>query len=280
MKYSNLVSYTKISPHKYKRTAPVSKITVHHMAGDLTVETCGEVFQTTRQASSNYGIGSDGRIACYVPEDYRALTSNNYDNDNRAITIEVANCSGGPDWKVSDKAFAALIDLCVDICTRYNFQLNYTGNKSGNLTMHQWFAPTLCPGPYLKARFPEIANKVNARLGAEPAPTPVTPTVYRPTVREWQLAAIADGFEFPRYGADGAWGSECEAVARAAVVKKRSTYMYQNLTRLVQKVVGADPDGLCGNATAAAIAQYQSEHNLTPDGAAGVNTYKTMLGLI
>ena len=57
MSNSKLVSYTKISPHRTSpRNDKIRKITVHHMAGNLSVETCGNVFQT-RQASANYGIG-------------------------------------------------------------------------------------------------------------------------------------------------------------------------------------------------------------------------------
>lgn len=272
--YSSLVSYVKISPHKYKRTHTIDRITVHHMAGDLSVEGCGEVFQTTRRASSNYGIGSDGRIACYVPEDYRSLASSSFWNDDRAITIEVANCSGSPDWKVSEKAFASLIDLCVDICQRYNFKLRFTGSTSGNLTMHNWFAPTLCPGPYLSAKFPEIEKEVNKRLGYSADEE----NVYTPTVKEWQIAAIADGYSFPKYGADGIWGAECETVAQKAIVKRRAIYANKNLTRLVQKVVGAEPDGLCGKDTENAIKAYQYKNGLLADGKAGLATYKKMLG--
>jgi len=176
MSNSKLISYTKLSPnHSGKRVYPITKITIHHMAGNLTVEQCGALFaNSARQVSSNYGIGTDGRIALYVDEANRAWTSSNYDNDQRAITIEVANCSGDPDWKVSDKAYDSLIKLCVDICKRNGIKkLNFTGDKSGNLTMHKYFAATGCPGPYLEKKFPEIASKVNAQLTEKPKTTEV-----------------------------------------------------------------------------------------------------------
>ena len=167
MSNSNLVNYTKISPNSSNpRNNKIKKITIHHMAGDLSVETCGNVFaNASRQASSNYGIGSDGRIGLYVEEKNRAWTSGNADNDNQAITIEVANCGGSPDWKVSDKALAALIKLCVDICKRNGIEkLNYTGDASGNLTRHNMFQATTCPGAYLQSKFPYIAQEVNKQL--------------------------------------------------------------------------------------------------------------------
>ena len=119
MSNSGLVNYTKISPNSSARTGKISKITLHHMAGNLSVEACGKVFETTeRQASSNYGVGTDGRIGLYVDESRRAWTSSNRDNDNVAVTIEVANDGGAPDWHVSDKALESTIALCVDICQR------------------------------------------------------------------------------------------------------------------------------------------------------------------
>ena len=166
MSNSKLVNYTKISPNSSARTGRISKITIHHMAGNLSVESCGKVFETTeRQASSNYGVGTDGRIGLYVDESRRAWTSSNRDNDNVAVTIEVANDEIGGNWHVSDKALEATVALCVDICQRNGIaKLNFTGDKSGNLTMHKWFSNTQCPGPYLESKFPYIAEEVNKRL--------------------------------------------------------------------------------------------------------------------
>lgn len=100
---------------------------------------------------------------------------------------------------------------------------------------------------------------------------------YIPTVKEWQDAAIADGYKFPKYGADGVWGNECESVAKKALVKKRLRYTNKNLTRIVQKVVGVEADGLCGPVTVSAIKAYQKTCGLDADGVVGINTWKKML---
>lgn len=186
---SPLVSYVKISPNKTSpRNHKIDTITIHCMAGNLTVERCGELFANpSRQASSNYGIGSDGRIALYVDEKDRSWCSSNGANDHRAITIEVANDGGAPDWHVSDKALASLIKLCADICKRNNIKkLMWQGDKSligqvdkQNMTVHRWFAAKACPGDYLYGRHSYIANEVNKLLGAT---TPITPTVPNKTV--------------------------------------------------------------------------------------------------
>lgn len=169
MSNSKYVEYTKISPHRNSpRKDKIRKITIHHMAGNLSLETCGNVFQT-RQASANYGIDSNGRVGMYVEEKDRSWCSSSPSNDHQAVTIEVANDGNAEtDWHVSDKALAKLIDLCVDICQRNGIKkLNYTGNTSGNLTRHNMFAATTCPGPYLQSKFSYLAEEVNKRLGAD-----------------------------------------------------------------------------------------------------------------
>lgn len=184
MSNSPLVNYTLISPNSNNpRNNKIKKITIHHMAGNLTVEACGKVFATkSRQASSNYGVGTDGRIGMYVEEKNRSWCSSSPENDHQAITIEVANDGGAPNWHVSDKALAATIDLCVDICKRNGIaKLNYTGDKNGNLTEHNYFAATACPGPYLKSKLPYIASEVNKRLGQTETPsTPSSDSTQKP----------------------------------------------------------------------------------------------------
>ena len=150
------------------RDHAIDKITIHHMAGNLTLEGCCSAVNS-RGGSCNYCIDSSGKIGVMVDEKYRAWTSSNRENDMRAITIEVANAPGAgePDWKVTDAALKAVIDLCTDICKRNGIkQLNFTDDKSGNLTMHKWFAATGCPGPYLSGKFGYIASEVNKRLNS------------------------------------------------------------------------------------------------------------------
>lgn len=150
----------------------ICKITPHHMAGVLSGEQCARIFQNpNRQASANYCIGNDGGIVGCVDENNRAWTSSSSSNDCQAITIEVSNDKTGGDWTISNAAWNSLINLCVDICKRYGFRLNYDGTATGSLTRHDMFANTNCPGPYLKSKFSELANIVNAKLDGNQIPS-------------------------------------------------------------------------------------------------------------
>lgn len=172
MSNSPLVCYTRISPNKSRRTERIIGITPHYMAGNCSIETCGEIFApTSRQASSNYGIGSDGRVGLYVPEDYRAWTSSSSWNDQRRVTIEVANVDSYGTF--TDAAWNSLVNLCVDICQRNGIDwVNFTGDKYGVITWHCMFAATSCPGQFLKDNTYRLVDEINNRLHPQPAPPP------------------------------------------------------------------------------------------------------------
>ena len=175
---SSLVDVVMISPYRtVPRNHKIDTITIHCMAGDFSVETCGNIFQRKgRNASSNYGIGSDGRVGLYCPESDRSWCSSNRDNDHRAITIEVANNGGAPDWPISDAALSKLILLLADICQRNGIsrlvwsdkKADRVGHKNGvNMTCHRDFAAKSCPGQFIYAREGEIASEVNKLLGVK-----------------------------------------------------------------------------------------------------------------
>lgn len=160
--------------HNNGRLYPITRITIHHAVMVCNAKVIANVFKpSSRKASATYCVGNDGSIVQCVKESDMPWTSSSSDNDNRAITLEVANSSTQYPYPVSDAALKAVIELCADICKRNPGigKLNYTGDTTGNLTMHKWFANTQCPGPYLAGKFPYIAEEVNKKLGATTTPT-------------------------------------------------------------------------------------------------------------
>lgn len=168
---SKLATVVRISPFRNSpRNQPITKITLHHMAGVLSLEQFGNIVTSPgRDMSANYAVDKDARVGLFCPESDRSWCSSSPWNDNRAITIEISNSAYGDasGWPVSDKVMAKVIDLCVDICQRNGIKkMTYTGDRNGSLTFHCFFSFTSCPGPYIKARAQEICDKINARLGS------------------------------------------------------------------------------------------------------------------
>lgn len=177
MSNSSLVKYTQLSPnHSGKRKYPLTRITIHCIVGQASMKSLCNLFsKPERQASSNYGVCTDG-ICLIVDEANRSWCSSNSDNDNRAITIEVASDTTHP-YAVRDDVYNNLIDLVCDICKRNGkTKLLWFADKEKTLsyvpaenemvlTVHRWFANKSCPGEYLYNKHDEIVQKVNERLG-------------------------------------------------------------------------------------------------------------------
>lgn len=174
MSNSPLVNHVKLSPNKYQGRGghKIDTITPHCVVGQASVESLGALFaKSSRRASSNYGIGPDGRIGLYVDEKDTSWCSSSRSNDSRAITIEVASDVYHP-YAITDAAYNALIDLCYDVCKRNGIaELRWKADKSligqvkkQNITVHRWFANKACPGDYIYNRLGAVANAVNKKL--------------------------------------------------------------------------------------------------------------------
>lgn len=177
MSNSPLVEYTRISPNRSSpRKNAIDRISIHCVVGQVSIQSLGNVFApSSRQASSNYGVGYDGRVGMYVEEKDRSWCTSSAANDNRAVTIEVASDITDP-YAVTDAAYAGLLNLVTDICKRNGkSKVVWFGDKAKTLaytpksnemvlTVHRWFANKSCPGNYLYKLHPQIVAEVNRRL--------------------------------------------------------------------------------------------------------------------
>lgn len=213
MSNSKLVNYTKLSPnHSGTRTHSIDRITPHCVVGQCSVETLGNIFMdVNREASCNYGIGTDGRVLLCVDEGNRSWCSSSNSNDQRAVTIECASELKHP-YAFNDKVYNKLVELCVDICKRNgkkkllwindkNKALNYsTKSDEMLLTVHRWFDNKACPGDWLYNRLGDLAKKVTEQLGGK---------VEKPTLTY-------------RVFADGRWYDEVKGLSNIAGRKKQA----------------------------------------------------------
>lgn len=272
---SKLISYTKISPNRTSpRNHKIDTVTIHCVVGQCSVETLGNIFApTSRQASCNYGIGSDGRIGMYCEEKDRSWCSSNAANDNRAITIEVASDTKHP-YAVNAKAYAALIDLLVDICKRNGIprlvwstsKADRVNHKNGcNMTVHRDYANKSCPGEYLYSRHAQIASEVNKRLGSTDTRPQPEKVLYRVQTGAFRNKAGAEALlqQVKAKGFDtymvkvnglykvqvGAFAQKSNAIAMAAKLKAAgfSTYVVSGGGKSVEEIAREVLQGKWGN---------------------------------
>lgn len=235
MSNSKLVSYTKLSPnHSGHRTHAIDRITPHCVVGQLSAESiCGCFTSTSRQASCNYGIGTDGKIALCVEEKNRSWCSSSNSNDQRAVTIECASDMKEP-YTMNGKVYASLVNLCTDICRRHGKKkllwfgskektLNYTPKSDEMvITVHRWFANKSCPGNWLYNRLGDLASKVTANLQG----TPVKPS----PAPSKSIDAIA------REVIRGNWGNGVDRKARL----ESAGYSYSAVQERVNMILGGN----------------------------------------
>lgn len=272
---SKLISYTKISPNRTSpRNHKIDTVTIHCVVGQCSVETLGNIFApTSRQASCNYGIGADGRIGMYCEEKDRSWCSSNSANDNRAITIEVASDTKHP-YAVNAKAYAALIDLLVDICKRNGIprlvwstsKADRVNHKNGcNMTVHRDYANKSCPGEYLYSRHAQIASEVNKRLGSTDTRPQPEKVLYRVQTGAFRNKAGAEALlqQVKAKGFDtyvvkvnglykvqvGAFAQKSNAIAMAAKLKAAgfSTYVVSGGGKSVEEIAREVLQGKWGN---------------------------------
>lgn len=209
MSNSSLVNCTVKSPnHSGKRTHKIDRITPHCVVGQLSAEAIGGCFTSTaRQASCNYGIGTDGRVCLVVDEENRSWCSSSGANDQRAVTIECASDKSEP-YAMNSAVYNKLVDLCIDICKRNgikkllwfadkNKSLSYEpANGEVVLTVHRWFANKSCPGDWLYNRLGDLASKVNAGLGnAAPQQPSTSGVLYRVQTGAFKVKKNAEALE-------------------------------------------------------------------------------------
>ena len=293
MGHSNLASYFAYSPNHYngRNGYVVDTLTPHYMGGNCSIETCGNIFAPkSRRASSNYGIGSDGRIGVYVDEANAAWTSGNKANDSRAITFEVANFG---DSSISNAAWNSLVALCVDICKRYGFKgVQYTGDADHSkqrkgymlLTKHMWFQDTDCPGSYLSRQFERLAKEVNEKLGSGEAPSikPANTTNggkldvdgyggYN-TVLDMQniLGTWKDGM------ISGQWTGNKDYLWGFTAVEWGA--QGSQLVMALQRLIGAGADGIWGKETSTKLQEYLKRlgYEIEVDGYFGRQSVKVL----
>jgi peptidoglycan hydrolase-like protein with peptidoglycan-binding domain len=242
-----------------------TRIVIHNTANDASAnDEVAYMHRNKNKVSFHFAVDDVEAIQA-LPLDRNSWNAGDGSSgigNREGISIEICySKSGGDRWL---KAVENAARLTASLLHKYGWGID-------KVTKHQDYSGKHCPHRILDEygwdNFINLVKKIIAK------------SQINQTVHEWQCAAIADGFRFPKYGADGKWGSECENVAKQAVCKKRLTYKYRNLTKIVQRAVGVTVDGKFGNDTHNAVINFQKLTGLVPDGCVGLNTWKKILGV-
>ena len=139
-----------IEPNKYSRPqikiGTIKNIVVHWVGNaGSTAENNAKYFNNLKNgsgtyASAHYIIGNDGVVIRCVPENevaYHASSANSY-----SIGIEV--CHPDNTGKYTDLAYKSLIELLVDLCTRYKLE------PTQAIIRHYDVTGKMCPKYYVE----------------------------------------------------------------------------------------------------------------------------------
>ena len=261
---------------KCPNTMTPTRIVIHNTANDASAANeITYMHKNTNQTSFHFAV-DDKEIVQGIELNRNAwhASDGNGKGNREGIAIEICySKSGGEKWL---KAVENAAELTAKLLKDYGWGID-------KVTKHADYTNKHCPHRILdEYGWDNFLNLVKSKMsaGTTPAPVPSTPkSGINTAVIEWQKAAMADGYKFSKYGADGKWGAECESVAKAAICKQRLTYTNKNLTKIIQKKVGVTADGLFGLKTKAAVREYQRSKGLTADGVVGINTWKKILGV-
>ena len=238
-------------------------IVIHNTANDASARNeISYMRRNDKQVSFHYAI-DDKEIVQGILENRNAWHAgdSNGEGNRKGIAIEICySKSGGTKFINAEKRTAKFV---AEKLKEYGWGID-------RVKKHQDFSGKYCPHRTLDMGWSRFLTMIEKELSGVP----------EVSVKEWQKAAIADGFTFPTYGADGKWGKECETVAKNAICKYRFlNYKYKNLVKIIQKVVGVKADGKFGTGTKKAVIEYQKSNGLVADGIVGLNTWKKILGV-
>lgn len=115
-----------LTPNKYSRPQiplkTVTKIAVHYVGGAgskaVNVRNYFNNLKDTHTtyASSHYIVGLEGEIIQCIPENEYSYCT----NQANGYSISIENCHPKADGKFTEATRKSLIELCADICKRYN----------------------------------------------------------------------------------------------------------------------------------------------------------------
>lgn len=194
----------------------VTGIWIHHQADGAGPDSIDYMIgYNDRGSHPTYAIddNSSATVVGIIHPDL-CPSSTGYSNDRGAITVEIANTGGAPDWPVSMKALEQVAQIIAHHAKESPRENRAERNRPGVaqkgfwVGIHKQVMATACPGPFVERHWDWIIDRANQILGgaapAKPAPAPAKPSSSKldvdgalgpKTVKRWQevLGTYADG---------------------------------------------------------------------------------------
>jgi len=123
-----------------------------------------------RDSHPTYHIDRSGKVSGVVHPDRRPYSTYPGSIDLQAVTFEIDNITGAPDWRVADVALEAFMETTWHHYTESpRFGNGFALNKKGEtqreffIGWHAQYRAVECPGPYILNRLNWIVDTLNAR---------------------------------------------------------------------------------------------------------------------
>lgn len=131
---------------KYKKTS----VTFHHNGGRLSLQGILDVWKT-RPASAHFQSDKAGNIGQYVDVNEYAWATGNTEGNKSSISIEMANETVAPTWRVSDVTWKSAARLAGWLFA--NVIDGRPRPSKTNVHFHKYWKSTDCAGPYMDTKY-------------------------------------------------------------------------------------------------------------------------------
>lgn len=176
---------------------------IHHVAGGNGLMYVAN--WNSRGSHPTYHVAKDGKVSGIV-HPVRQPYSTGHEVDNIAITFEIDNSTGAPNWEVTDASLEAVIEVILHHYRqsgRKGFAKNIVGKAQSEFFIgwHSQYKATACPGPYVLSKIDWLVSELNRRVNNQPAPPKPQPNpTPTPTPTSKDISALADAVLRGEYG--------------------------------------------------------------------------------
>lgn len=147
----NLIDALSATDHVTHKAYRKTSVTLHHNGGRLSHEGVLSVWKV-RPASAHFDVDRAGAVCQYVKVNEYAWAVGNTAGNQSTISIEMANETVAPEWKVSDVTWKSAARLAGWLFAKV---IGARPSKDNFFYHHRW-SSTACAGPYMDKIYGQV----------------------------------------------------------------------------------------------------------------------------